>query len=572
MLSGYTGLMRSNTVIIGDKTNPTAFRFARQFNVAVPFIDRHVEEGRGDRVAIRSVFEDVSYAALAQRVDRCGNLLRQLGLSPRARLLMVVKDCPEFFYLFWGAIKAGIVPVPLNTLLRADDYTFMIQDSRCAAVVYSSEFAEEVEAAVTASGHRPRHVLPVETSDKPNVVGLMGEAPANLTATCASPEDECFWLYSSGSTDRPKGLVHSHRNMVVTSQLYGVNVLGICPDDICFSAAKLFFAYGLGNSMTFPLWMGATTVLLPDRPTPQSTFAMIERFRPTVYFGVPHLYAAQIQALETVQPDLSSLRLCVSAGEALPVLIFEKWRELTGTIILDGIGSTEALHIFITNRLNDLRPGTSGRVVPGYQARILDQRGRPARTGQAGQLHICGASIAKSRSHHPGDKQKSAARRWIKTGDIFVQDAGGYYVYCGRSDDMLKVSSTWCSPFEIEAVLAEHPGVVEAAVVGRADADGLIRPEAWIVINEDRADPDRIERELVQHCKAKLAPHKYPRWFHFIAELPKTATGKIQRFKLRAMAGGEKSGTSPSETGVGLSCGSISLSRPRSRPASRWDR
>src|SRR5216683_4046883 len=320
--------MRSNTVIAGEETDPTAFRFARQFNVAVPFIDRHLEEGRGGRLAIRSVFEDVSYAALAERVARCGNVLRQLGLTRSTRLLMVVKDSPEFFYLFWGAIKAGIVPVPLNTLLRADEYKFMIEDSRCAAIVYSSEFAGEVEAAVGASAHRPRHVLPVEIGDRPSVIALMGAASATLTPAPACADDECFWLYSSGSTDRPKGIVHCHRDMVVTSQLYGVNVLGIGPDDICFSAAKLFFAYGLGNAMTFPLWVGATAALLPDRPTPQSTFAIIERFRPTLYFGGPTLYAAQIQALLTSKPDLSSIRLCVSAGEALPLHIMKKWREL----------------------------------------------------------------------------------------------------------------------------------------------------------------------------------------------------------------------------------------------------
>jgi benzoate-CoA ligase family protein len=322
--------------------------------------------------------------------------------------------------------------------------------------------------------------------------------------------------------------------MVVTSQLYGVNVLGIGPDDICFSAAKLFFAYGLGNAMTFPLWVGATAALLPDRPTPQSTFAIIERFKPTLYFGVPHLYAAQVQALESSKPDLSSLRLCVSAGEALPVPIFKKWRELTGTVILDGIGSTESLHIFITNRVDDLRPGTSGRLVSGYEAKIVDEKGELVQPGRSGRLHIRGASVAKNCRNNP--RQKSIGDCWINTGDIFLRDADGYYVYCGRSDDMLKVSGTWCSPFEIEAVLNEHPGVREAAVVGRADADGLMKPEAWIVIDENRADPARIEGELVQHCKIKLAPYKYPRWFHFIPELPKTATGKIQRFKLRTVA------------------------------------
>ena len=282
---------------------------------------------------------------------------------------MVVKDCPEFFYIFWGAIKAGIVPVPLNTMLRVDDYKYMIEDSDCAAIVYSSEFAEQVETAITQARHRPRHVLSIEQGDSASIITLMGESPDALTASPASAEDECFWLYSSGSTDRPKGVIHCHRDMVVTSQLYGVNILKICAEDVCFSSAKLFFAYGLGNAMTFPLWVGASSVLLPDRPTPHSTFAIIERFRPTLYFGGPTLYAAQVQAFESLKPDLSSIRACVSAGEALPPHIMEKWRELTGSPILDGIGSTEALHIFISSRDDDFKFGTSGRVVAGYEAK-----------------------------------------------------------------------------------------------------------------------------------------------------------------------------------------------------------
>jgi benzoate-CoA ligase family protein len=364
----------------------------------------------------------------------------------------------------------------------------------------------------------------------------MGESPGTLTAASASASDECFWLYSSGSTDRPKGVVHCHRDMVITSQLYGVNVLGIRADDVCFSAAKLFFAYGLGNAMTFPLWVGATTVLLPDRPTPQSTFAIIERFRPTLYFGGPTLYAAQVHALSTSKPDLSSIRLCVSAGEALPPHVMKKWREHTGTIILDGIGSTEALHIFISNRADDFKPGTSGRLVTGYDAKILDDKGQPVREGKDGQLYIRGESISKYYWRNSRRVRSTSLDGWANTGDTFAQDSDGYYVYRSRNDDMLKVDGTWCSPFEIEVVLTEHPGVREAAVVGRADADGLAKPEAWIVMNEQRADPTKIERELVQHCKAKLASYQYPRWFHFIPELPKTVTGKVQRFKLRERA------------------------------------
>jgi benzoate-CoA ligase family protein len=527
--------MRDNTVIADRTVQPTALSFAGRFNVAVPFVDRHLEEGSGGRVAIRSVTGDVTYAALAENVARCGNALWRLGLTPGARLLMVVKDCPEFFYLFWGAIKAGVIPVPLNTLLRADDYKYMIEDSACGAVVYSPEYAGEVEAAVAHAMHKPAQQIRVE-GEGPSLHALLGEAPGTLSAAPASADDDCFWLYSSGSTGRPKGAVHSQRDIVVTSQLYGVDALGIRADDICFSAAKLFFAYGLGNAMTFPLWVGATSLLLAERPTPQSTFAMIERFRPTLYFGVPTLYAAQIQALETSKADLSSIRLCVSAGEALPAHIFHKWRELTGTVILDGIGSTEALHIFISNRADDVKPGTSGRVVPGYDAKILDEKGEHARQGESGQLVIRGGSTAKYYWNNPERTRRTMVDGWLNTGDTYLQDEEGYFVYCGRNDDMLKVGGIWCSPFEIEAKLGEHPGVLEAAVVGRADADGLVKPEAWIVLKGECTDPVGAERELVQHCKAKLAAYKYPRWFHFVAELPKTATGKIQRFKLRDLA------------------------------------
>jgi benzoate-CoA ligase family protein len=524
--------MRDNTVIADRTVQPTRLAFAPRFNVAVPFIDRHVEAGDGARIAIRTAGEDVSYATLAERVARAGNALRALGMAPGERLLMVVKDCPEFFYLFWGAIKSGIVPVPLNTLLRAADYRYMIEDSGCAAVAYSPEFAGEVEAALAAAALKPAHVLRVEGEGN-SLRARMGEAPAALAAAPATAEDDCFWLYSSGSTGRPKAAVHAQRDMVVTSELYAVGVLGIGPDDVCFSAAKLFFAYGLGNGMTFPLWVGATSVLMGERPTPRSTFAAIERFRPTLYFGVPTLYAAQLQALETARPDLSSIRRCVSAGEALPAHVFERWRTLTGTVILDGIGSTEALHIFISNRVDDLAPGTSGRAVPGYDARILGEDGEPVRPGDSGQLVIRGGSAAKRYWNDAERTRRTMVAGWLNTGDTYRQDDNGYYVYCGRNDDMLKVGGIWCSPFEIEAKLGEHPAVLEAAVVGRADAEGLVKPEAWVVLKDPPASVAAVEEELVRHCKARLAPYKYPRWFHFVVELPKTATGKIQRFKLR---------------------------------------
>jgi len=524
--------MRDHTVSIDRSATPARIVYAPVFNVAVPFIDRHLDEGRGGKTAIRAAAGDVSYATLAENVNRCGNALGDLGLKPGDRVLMIVKDCAEFFYVFWGAIKAGYVPAPLNTMLRARDYVHMIESSGAAALVYSPEFAEEVEGALAQAGARPAHVLRVD-GEGDTLTRRLARASTSLDPAPAAAGDDCFWLYSSGSTGLPKAAVHAHRDMVVTSQHYGVDVLGIGADDIYFSAAKLFFAYGLGNAMTFPLWSGGQAVLFPDRPTPAMMFEFIERYRPTLFFGVPTLYAAQLQALESASPDLSSLKCCVSAGEPLPADILARWKAATGLDILDGIGTTEILHIFIANRRGAIRPGTSGQIVPGYEARIVDENGKDVAAGETGALRIAGGSVLKYYWNNPEKTAAAIVDGWVNTGDTYFQDADGYFVCCGRSDDMMKVGGIWCSPVEIEARLIEHPKVLEAAIVGRPDADEMIKPEAHIVLNSAKDASDALAGELLAHCKAGLAPYKYPRWFNFVDELPKTATGKIQRYKLR---------------------------------------
>lgn len=537
--------MQNHTVEVDLSRGDEALSFAPVFNVAVPFIDRHLQEGRADKVVIRTNRGvEVTYAELAGNVNRCGNALLGLGIGRGERVIMIVKDCAEFFYCFWGAIKAGLIPVPVNTLLRAKDYAYIIGDSGAAAVVYSSEFAGEVEAALDQLARRPAHCLRAEGGDD-GLQALIAAASADLEPAPATAEDDCFWLYSSGSTGSPKGAVHRHRDMVVTSEFYGVQVLGIQENDVCFSAAKLFFAYGLGNGMTFPLWIGASTVLYDARPTPETTFETIEQFKPSLYFGVPTLYAAQLQELETESRDLASIRLCVSAGEALPADIFNRWRQRTGLSILDGIGSTELLHIFISNRVGDIKPGSSGRLVPGYQAKILDDTGETVTSGESGRLWIRAASTARCYWNNAEKTAQTMVSDWLDTGDTYVQDPEGYFHYCGRNDDMLKVGGIWCSPFEIEAKLIEHPKVLEVAVVGREDEAGLIKPEAHIVLLNPADECETLITELLLLCKSGMAPYKYPRWIHFVAELPKTATGKIQRFKLRsagtpvAASGGE---------------------------------
>ena len=526
--------MQQHTVEVDASVSPSVIRYPDVFNVAVPLIDHHLEEGRGWKTAI--VFDDadetVTYAQLVERVDRCGNLLRSLAGEPEGRVLMVVKDCPEFFYLFWGAIKAGLIPIPLNTLLRSDDYRYIIDDSDCAGLVYSPEYRDEVARALAGADHQPTFILCTEGPS--SVSDMMEESSAILEPAATSPDSECFWLYSSGSTGRPKGAVHRHRDIVTTCVHYASDTLGVVEDDVCFSAAKLFFAYGLGNAMTFPLWAGATAVLSGQRPTPEMTFDIIKQHEPTLFFGVPTLYAAQLRALDEAPRDLSSLRCCVSAGEALPADIFRRWQERTGTVILDGIGSTEALHIFISNTASDYRPGTSGRPVPGYEARIVGEEGDTVSAGDTGRLFIRGDSTAM---YYWNNRERTAETMvedgWLNTGDTYYQDGDCYFVYCGRSDDMLKVGGIWCSPVEIEGRLIEHPRVLEAAVVGRADADELIKPEAFVVLKESGDASDDLADELLEHCKSGLARYKYPRWVNFVEDLPKTATGKVQRYRLR---------------------------------------
>lgn len=521
--------MKDNTVILDTAKNPPTIRFSPVFNLAVPFIDRHLEEGRAGKTAIRTVDDDVSYGELAERVSQCGNALLSLGIQPGERALMVVKDCPEFIYAFFGAVKAGIVPVPVSTFMRVPDYTYLIENSGCTAVIYSPDFSAEIKQALATADHQPAHVLStVELTER-----MEGE-PSDLAAAPTTEESVCFWLYSSGSTGNPKGVIHPHRSMIYTSQCNGVETLGLREDDICFSASKMFHSYGFGNALSFPLWIGATIALSDEKVTPQMTFEMIETLRPTVFFGVPTLYAQQLHAMESKMPDLSSLRQCASAGEALPGDVLRRWKEKTGTLIIDGLGSTEALHMFVANTPNDYKPGASGRVVRRYEVRICDEDGAPVTPGEIGVLHVRGGSTALEYWDYP---EKTAATMleggWLNTGDMYYQDDEGYFVNAGRGDDMFKIGGLWCSPTEIEARLIEHENVIEAAVVGRADPDGLMKPEAYIILDNLEDGGAQMEEKLRDHCKDGLDHYKYPRWFNFVEDLPKTATGKIQRFRLR---------------------------------------
>ncbi|HZU13304.1 MAG TPA: benzoate-CoA ligase family protein [Chloroflexota bacterium] len=506
----------------------------QQFNAAAYFVDRNLEEGRGHRTAILCGDESLTYAQVAEQVNRAGNVLLDLGVEIENRVLLLLLDSPDFVATFFGAMKIGAVPIPLNTNLTPADYGSILDDSRARVLVVSAEVLPQVQPILDGRRYLKHVVVAGKSETHPSLDSLMASASSGLEAAPTSKDDTAFWLYTSGTTGLSRAAVHLHHDMVVCTELYARPILRLTPEDRTYSVAKLFFAYGLGNALYFPFADGASTVLFPGRPTPEAIAAVVRQSRPTVFFGVPTAYAGLLHAAENgLDVDMSSVRVAVSAGEPLPAAIYRRWLERFGVEILDGIGSTEILHIFLSNREGDVRPGSSGRLVEGYEARIVDDDGQPVPAGEIGNLWIKGDSICAAYWNRHEMTKRTIQGEWIRTGDKYHLDRDGYYWYDGRSDDMLKVGGIWVSPAEVEGAILEHPAVLECAVVGAADSEGLIKPKAFVVLKDDMPG-DGLAAEIQSFVKGRIAPYKYPRWIEFLPELPKTATGKIQRYKLRA--------------------------------------
>ncbi|WP_316181246.1 MULTISPECIES: benzoate-CoA ligase family protein [unclassified Bradyrhizobium] len=506
----------------------------KSYNAVSWLLDRNVEAGRGDKLAYTDTVSELTYRGLQQQTCRVANMLRRLGVRREERVAMIMLDTVDFPAVFLGAMRAGVVPVPLNTLLTSEQYAYVLADCR-ARVLFVSEALYPVVKDIV--GRMPD--LDCVVVSGANAFGhkLLTEELARESDefdTVATHEDEpAFWLYSSGSTGMPKGVRHLHGNLAATAETYASQVLGIRESDVCLSAAKLFFAYGLGNALTFPLSVGATTILNSERPTPALMFKLLNRYNPTIFYGVPTLFAAMLHD-ESLRHEKagSALRICTSAGEALPESVGNAWKARFGVDILDGVGSTELLHIFLSNAPGDIKYGSSGRPVPGYQVRLVNEAGQDVPDGEVGEMLVHAPSAGEGYWNQRHKTRSTFEGYWTRTGDKYVRDADGRYTFCGRSDDMFKVSGIWVSPFEVESALITHPSVLEAAVVPEADPEGLLKPKAYVVLRPS-VDRSTLHEALKEHVKQKIGPWKYPRWIEVVDSLPKTATGKIQRFKLR---------------------------------------
>ena len=512
-------------------------RFQQIFNAAEYFVDRHLQEGRGDRIAIECENQRITYSQLSDRVNRLGTTLRYaLDVRMEERVLLLLPDIPEFAYCFFGAIKIGAVPVPVNTLLRANEYEYLLNDTRARVAIVTDSLLHLIQQIPADRRAFLSFIIVVGRASGGTLSfsELLASHSPDLAPAQTCKDDVAFWLYSSGSTGFPKGCIHLQHDMVIATEQYARYILNIRESDRFFSVAKLFFAYGLGNGLYFPLGVGATSILWPGTPSPQNVYDVIERHRPTLFFSMPSNYAALMDFHDKNSDfDLSSIRLGISAGEALPASLSERFSKRFGFEVLDGIGSTEALHIFVSNSSGRVRHGSSGRIVPGYEAKILDDYGQSVATGDIGTLWVnTDAACAAYWNCHERTKQ-TIKGNWISTGDKFHQDSEGYYWFDGRADDMLKVSGVWVSPSEIESVLSEHPAVAEVAVVANKDKDGLPKPVAWIVLKSGFTGNVEMASTLKEYVVSRLPKYKRPRCVEFVPELPKTATGKIQRFKLR---------------------------------------
>jgi benzoate-CoA ligase family protein len=512
----------------------------RDYNFAADILDRNLKAGRADKPAFIDPRGSWTYGQLADRAARFTAVLRSLGVRRDERILICLLDSIDWPTAFLGALKAGVVAVPVNTLMTEDDYRFMLADSRARALFVSEALYPKFEKLIDTCPELAHVVVSGDSAHgHKRFEDLIASALPEPATAATMRDDIAFWLYTSGSTGKPKGAVHVHADLRLTDDLYGAPFLGITEKDVCYSVAKLFFAYGLGNALTFPMSAGATTVLLPDRPTPEGVVSLLRKHPVTVFYAVPTFYAAFLASPAAPARSELKLRRCVSAGEALPEDVGRRWAERYGVDILDGLGSTEMLHIFLSNRAGDVKYGTSGKPVPGYELKLVGDDGLPVKKGEMGELLVKGPTSAIMYWNDREQARSTFLGEWTRSGDKYVQDDDGYFVYCGRRDDMLKVSGLYVSPFEVEGALLSHPEVLEAAVVAWPDGDGLIKPKAFVVLKtpDKAADPragDLMSRALQEHVKSKLAPYKYPRWIEFRRELPKTATGKIQRFKLRA--------------------------------------
>ncbi len=497
-----------------------------------------LNQRRKDKLAFRDDQREMSYGELDLKVRQFAAGLLAQGIQPEQRILLIMHDSIDMPVAFLGALFAGVIPVPVNTLLPADNYAYMIKHSEAKMIVVSEALLATVKEALTLANQTIPIVVTgkAATSAEISFSALLNANPLSIDQHADTHADQfAFWLYSSGSTGQPKGAVHTHANLYWTAELYGKPVLGLTEDDVVFSAAKLFFAYGLGNALTFPLSVGASTLLMAERATPASVFERLVNQRPTIFYGVPTLYVAMLATADLPEQSDVALRLCVSAGEALPREIGEKFSTHFGCDVLDGLGSTEMLHIFLSNRSGQVRYGTTGTPVPGYEMELRDELGHAVSVGNVGDLYIKGPSAAQL---YWTDRTKSIATfqgPWVKSGDKYILDEEGYYIYAGRSDDMLKVSGQYVSPIEVESALMGHDAVLECAVVGKSDGQGLIKTIAYVVLHDKNHDATAMEVELKTFVKTRLTPHKYPREIVFVDDLPKTATGKIQRFRLREL-------------------------------------
>jgi benzoate-CoA ligase family protein len=511
-----------------------AIEIPSRFNIAEWFLDRPAE-AHPERIAILGEPAGVRYGELRDLANCAGNALLASGRARGDRVLIVLRDSAEFIAAFFGAAKIGAIPVPINSFARAGDYSFYLSDSGASvAIVNESALSEFLPAARAAKVQVVVVDEKSRASDAFSWAEWIAAASSELSACTAAACDPAFLLYTSGSGGRPKAAVHQHKDMLVATRSYAEGVLGIRTDDRFFSVSKLFFAYGLGNGMYFPLWVGASTILNPEKTRIDRIVELVARHRPTIFFGVPTFYTALLREFNRgLAVDLSSVRLAVSAGEPLPAEVFNQFREHFGIEILDGIGSTEMLHIFISNRPGRAWPGTCGTPVPNYEVRITDDAGQLCRADEIGNLFVKGESAFAEYWQKPDYTARVKADGWVATGDKFLCDADGYYHYSGRSDDMMKVSGMWVSPIEVENALLGDERIAEAAVVGVADGGGLVKPVAYVVLTAGIQPHPEIARAIEEAVRARLVHYKCPREFHFVEALPKTVTGKIQRYLLR---------------------------------------